>query len=146
MRVSFHEQLTVNMPQRKLLKKFITHIFKKEKTSFSSVDIIFCTDEYLLSINRQFLKHDYYTDIITFNLSKEKMPVEGEIYISVDRVRDNSKILASTFKEELKRVIFHGILHLCGYLDKTKAQEQAMRKKENSYLKLYDSFHESQFP
>lgn len=98
---------------------------------------VFCTDEYLLTINRDFLQHDYYTDIITFELSEPGQPVMGEIYISIDRVRDNAKIHQESFQRELHRVIFHGALHLCGYRDKTKKEQEEMRRKENEYLKRY---------
>ncbi|HMK04956.1 MAG TPA: rRNA maturation RNase YbeY [Ferruginibacter sp.] len=123
--------------ERKKLKRFIEGIFKKEKTSLSSLSYIFCSDEYLLKINKEFLKHDYYTDIITFNLSLAKDKVEGEIYVSYDRVKDNARREAVSFQEELHRVIFHGALHLCGYKDKSKSQIAAMRNKEAEYLKAY---------
>ncbi len=102
-----------------------------------SVNYIFCSDEKLLQVNRDFLQHDYYTDIITFELSGKNRPVEAEIYISVDRVRDNAKTHGTSVKEELHRVIFHGALHLCGYKDKTKSQARVMREMEEKYLKLY---------
>ena len=102
-----------------------------------SIDIIFCTDDYLLEINRGFLKHDYYTDIITFNLAPLNYPVVGELYISVDRVRENAQALGHSFKGELHRVVFHGILHLCGYDDKSKKEEELIRKKENVFLTQY---------
>jgi probable rRNA maturation factor len=91
----------------------------------------------LLNLNQQFLKHDFYTDIITFDLSTTGKAKEGEIYISIDRVRDNAKKLNTSFNKELHRVIFHGALHLCGYKDKNKIQQQEMRKWENYYLELY---------
>ena len=102
-----------------------------------SLDVIFCTDDYLLEINRDFLKHDYYTDIITFNLAPPKYPVVAELYISVDRVRENAEALCISFKAEVHRVIFHGILHLCGYKDKTKKETSLIRKKENLLLTQY---------
>ena len=98
---------------------------------------MFCSDEYLLRINRDYLQHDYYTDIITFDLSEPGGPVQGEIYISVDRVRDNAKELAVSIQKELHRVIFHGVLHLCGYTDKTKQDQARMRALEEKYLDLY---------
>lgn len=104
-----------------------------------SLTYIFCSDEYLLGINRQFLRHDYYTDIISFNLAAKKAPVEGEIYISLDRVKDNARQLKLPFKQELHRVIFHGALHLCGYKDKLRKDITLMRKMEDFYLKKYFS-------
>ena len=98
---------------------------------------IFCSDKYLLEINRQYLNHDYYTDIITFNLSNHPEAVQGEIYISIDRVKDNARQFNASFTQELHRVIFHGALHLCGYKDKTAKEEKLMREKEDQYLALY---------
>jgi probable rRNA maturation factor len=91
-----------------------------------------------LQVNRDFLRHDYYTDIITFDLSDgPQAPISGEIYISVDRVRDNAQRLGTTVKEELHRVIFHGALHLCGYKDKKPADAKAMRAAEDRWLSVY---------
>lgn len=98
---------------------------------------MFCSDEFLLQINREYLQHDYYTDIITFDLSDPGGPVRGEIYISVDRVRENAKDLGTTLRKELLRVIFHGALHLCGYKDKTRQEQARMRDLEEKYLALY---------
>ena len=102
-----------------------------------SLNYIFCTDKQLLEINKQYLKHDFYTDIITFELSPKKQPIEGEIYISIDRVKDNAWSLGETQYSELHRVIFHGALHLCGYKDKNKTELQEMRKTETKYLAQY---------
>ena len=99
--------------------------------------IIFCTDEYLLDINRRFLQHDYYTDIITFNLSGNPKTIEGEIYISVDRINENASSNGVSKKEELHRVIFHGVLHLCGYKDKLQEEKAKMTSAENRHLKMY---------
>jgi probable rRNA maturation factor len=124
------------------LKAQLISLFKKEKTKLQSLNYVFCTDEYLLGINKQFLKHDFYTDIITFNLAHIGHSVQGEIYISVDRVKDNAKTHQTSFKEELHRVIFHGALHLCGYRDKTANDIKEMRKAEDKYLNLYfNGFH-----
>ena len=101
------------------------------------MDYIFCTDAYLLGINKQFLKHNFYTDIITFNLANKKAPIQGEIYISMDRVKENAQIHQTTYKEELHRVIFHGALHLCGHKDKLPGHVKKMRKAEDSYLATY---------
>jgi len=118
------------------LKLFIEEIFKRETVALASLQYIFCTDEYLLELNKQFLNHDYYTDIITFNLSDSTAMV-GEVYISIDRVRDNALNLGISFQQEIQRVIFHGALHLCGYKDKRKAEVVTMRKKEEEYLHLF---------
>ncbi len=126
----------VTLRQRSQLKSFISWVFKNKNKKFNTLHFIFCSDQELLKINQQFLHHDYLTDIITFNLS-ETEEIEGEIYISVERVKENALKLQRSIKEELHRVIFHGILHLCGYKDKSKAQEQGMRKQENFLLQKY---------
>ena len=125
------------LEDRMRLKKFILALFDKEGRRLETLNYIFCSDKYLLSINQSFLSHNYYTDIITFELSETIDVVVGEIYISIDRVRVNSKLFSTTIKEELHRVIIHGALHLCGYKDKTKAERLKMREKENFYLVKY---------
>lgn len=135
--IQFHFLQPVTLQQRQALKTFIRGLFKKERTPVESLTYIFCSDDYLLDINRQYLNHDYYTDIITFELNGKQEPVIGEIYISIDRVRDNATRFKTSLKEELHRVIFHGALHLCGYKDKSPKQEQEMRAKEAQYLRSY---------
>jgi probable rRNA maturation factor len=98
---------------------------------------IFCTDEYLLEINKQFLNHDTFTDIITFDLSETSDTIEGEIYISTERVAENATVFQTSYNRELHRVIFHGALHLCGYRDKKKGEKEEMRRQEEAALKLY---------
>ena len=136
-KVCFFFTTPVSLRDRTKLKKFIEAAFRKEKKKLRSLNYIFCTDKDVLEINRQYLKHDYYTDIITFELSGREGPVEGEVYISMDRVRDNSKIVEEPIKKEIHRVIFHGVLHLCGYGDKSKDEQKKMRKKEELMLKRY---------
>ena len=119
------------------LKAFIESLFKKEKTALATINYIFCSDKYLLSINQQFLKHDYYTDIITFGLHDKGTPVVAEVYISTDRVKENAATNGVTYTNEMLRVLFHGALHLCGYKDKSKADILTMRAKEDAYLKRY---------
>ncbi len=155
-----------SLRNRSALKKFIekqirkTPNFQISKFPNSRINLsfVFCSDEYLLNINRQFLKHDYYTDIITFPLNETKEHIEAEIYISVERVRENalkftdngqrttavkSKIqnpkskMEQDFRQELLRVMFHGVLHLLGYKDKTRANKLEMRKMEEAWLKLF---------
>ena len=138
MPIVFHALEPVIFKQRRLLKKFIIQLFIKEKKSLQSIDIIFCSDEYLLQINKQHLQHDFYTDIITFDLSESLAnPIIGELYISIDRVKDNSALRDEKFSTELLRVIFHGLLHLCGFKDKTKSDIKTMREKEDEYLALF---------
>ena len=127
----------LSLPAKTALKAFIENLFKKEKTPLATINYIFCSDKYLLSINQQFLKHDYYTDIITFGLHEKGTPVVAEVYISTDRVKDNAKTHGTTYSNEMLRVLFHGALHLCGYKDKTKADILTMRAKEDAYLLRY---------
>ena len=140
MAVNFHQQTTCTLKDRNKLKSFIFKLFKKEGKELETLDIIFCTDEYLLQINKDHLAHDYYTDIITFDLSPSKETATvGELYISIDRVKDNAKIHTVTFTNELHRVIFHGSLHLCGYKDKKNEDVVVMRKMEANCLEAYFS-------
>lgn len=124
-------------PDRNLLKRFIVGQLKKEGKKPEAINYVFCDDAYLLEINRQYLDHNTYTDIITFDLSPKGHPLIADIYISIERVRDNAGKLAIPFKSELHRVIFHGVLHLCGYKDKTKAEAILMRTKEEEWLGKY---------
>jgi len=135
--IQFFFPQKTSLEYRSNLKLFIQSIFKKEKTKAQFINIIFCSDEFLLNINKQYLNHDYPTDIITFEISRDLNGITAEIYISVDSVTRNSIDYQSTKKNELHRVIFHGILHLCGYNDKTKEDIALMRFKEDKYLNLY---------
>jgi rRNA maturation RNase YbeY len=137
-KIRFHflqERFTLS--DRSSLKTFIKALFKREKKRLSTLNYIFCSDEYLLEINKQYLKHDFYTDIITFGLSEPDEPINAEVYISVDRVRENTTLFKTTLRKEMHRVIFHGALHLCGYRDKKKEEAALMRKMEDKYLTLY---------
>jgi probable rRNA maturation factor len=127
----------ISLANRTGLKLFVQQIFKREKKKLANLSYIFCSDEYLLNINKTHLNHNYYTDIITFDLSEIPNAITGEIYISADRVRDNAATLGVSIREELHRVIFHGALHLCGYKDKTTKQEKEMRMAENQLLDKY---------
>jgi probable rRNA maturation factor len=134
----FYNDVSFSLPSRGRLKLFIPNIFRLETTkTLRELNYIFCSDEYLLQVNKEFLKHDYYTDIITFDLSDNDSEIAGEIYISIDRVRDNARVNNTWIYMELHRVIFHGVLHLCGYKDKKAADSQQMRAKEDYYLKKY---------
>ena len=140
MAVSFtNADIDFRLPAKQALKKFITSSFEKEAKKKLSVSYVFCSDDFLLGMNQAFLKHDYYTDIITFPLSETEKKVEAEIYISVDRVRDNALKLKTGFDQELIRVIFHGILHLVGYKDKTASQKEEMRKAEEKWIKAFEN-------
>lgn len=108
--------------------------FRKEKKSLKQLNVVFCSDKFLLNINKKFLKHNFLTDVITFQYNKKNTPVEGEIFISVERVRSNAKKFSVTLRDELHRVIIHGALHLCGYNDKTRSAKSIVRKREGRYL------------
>jgi len=127
----------ITAPNRKEIKALIESIFKKEKKTLLSLNYIFCSDEFLLQMNKDFLRHDYFTDIITFDLGHGHS-IEGEIYISLDRVKDNALRFSQSYYKELLRVIIHGALHLCGYKDKTKRETDEMRKREDHYLRLFE--------
>jgi len=137
MQVQFFFLQNITLTNRSALKQFIIKTFKVQGKKLDSLNYIFCSDEYLLDINKANLKHDYYTDIITFNLSPDPNIITGEVYISIDRVRDNALQLQVSLKEELHRVIFHGVLHLCGLKDKSVKDAREMREAEEKCLKDY---------
>ena len=138
MPVVFHQLVPFTLKNKKRLKTFIIEFFIKEGKSLKSMNVIFCSDEYLLDINQQHLQHNFYTDIITFDLSESNSSsIIAELYISIDRVRDNANTLKTDFLTELHRVIFHGALHLCGYKDKKTADIKIMRQKEDETLTQY---------
>ncbi|MEI8053422.1 MAG: rRNA maturation RNase YbeY [Bacteroidota bacterium] len=138
MTTHFFYLLPTHLKNRNKLKLFIGNIIKSENGHINDLNIIFCSDLYLLEINKTYLHHNYFTDIITFDLSNNKSIIKpAEIYISLDRIRQNSIDYQSTIKNELHRVIFHGVLHLCGYKDKTKSQRIEIRARENFYLSKY---------
>jgi probable rRNA maturation factor len=131
----FFETKDFTLKNRSLVKSFIGRLFSKEGYKLESLNFIFCSDKRLLGINRQFFNHDFYTDVITFPISTGDAVV-GEIYISTDRVRDNSSRLGVSFKDELHRVMIHGALHLCGYKDKKDRDIKTIRAREDYYLSL----------
>ena len=133
----FFPEPVPSLRNRTVLKTFLHSLARKERHQLGSLQYVFCDEERLLQINQDFLDHHDLTDIITFTYSDQPGKIEGEIYISVPRVRENSKIFGTSFSRELHRVIFHGLLHLCGYKDKLKSDQQVMRGKEEHYLDLY---------
>ncbi len=135
MAISFSFQKKINLHSRTKLKKWINKTAEQREKKIGNISYIFCSDDELLQINNQYLKHDYYTDVITFDYS-EGAVLNGDIFISVDRVRDNAKQVGVTFEEELYRVMIHGVLHLSGVNDKTEQQAKQMRKAEEDSLKL----------
>ncbi|WP_411811651.1 rRNA maturation RNase YbeY [Chryseobacterium scophthalmum] len=116
---------------------WLKDIILSEGKKLGEINYIFCDDEYLLKVNQDYLQHDYYTDIITFDYVKGKT-ISGEIFVSLQRISDNASTLSKNYEEELRRVLAHGILHLCGYKDKTEEEEQLMRNKEDFYIEKYN--------
>jgi len=135
----FYDSVDFTFRNRTKLKSFIKTMIRKENKKLSYISYIFCTDKSLLYLNRKFLNHNYRTDILTFPLSNNSS-IQAEIYISIDRVKENARIFNISFNKELIRVIFHGVLHLTGYKDKTLREKKEMRAKEDEYLQLYQSF------
>lgn len=133
----FSEEIDFKVPQSVKTSKWIKEVSKSEGYKIGDLNYIFCNDDYLLEINRQYLNHDYYTDIITFDNSEEEGKIEGDIYVSVDRVKDNAENLEVDFAVELKRVLIHGLLHLIGYDDTSDELKLKMRTKEDECLQLY---------
>ena len=119
------------------IEKNIEKLAESESRTLGDINYILCSDPYLLDINRQYLNHDYFTDVITFDYSEDNV-ISGDIFISVDTVADNAKEYGVTFEKELERVMIHGVLHLVGYNDKSDSEVKVMRSKENQYLSLFD--------
>ncbi|MEM9545448.1 MAG: rRNA maturation RNase YbeY [Bacteroidota bacterium] len=137
MSILFHkEEIEVQLPDEKKLTQWLCNIAGTEDKKVKQVTYIFCDDEYLLEINKQFLNHDFYTDIITFPY-KQGSEIESDIFISVDRVRENATLYKVDFDRELLRVIAHGLLHLMGYKDKTKEEEKVMRAQEDLAIERF---------
>lgn len=135
MAISFSFQKKFNLHSRTKLKEWIKKTAEQRGKKIGNISYIFCSDDELLQINNQYLKHDYYTDVITFDYS-EGVILNGDIFISIDRVKDNAEQVGVTFEEELYRVMIHGVLHLSGVNDKTEQQAKQMRKAEEDSLKL----------
>lgn len=139
MAVSFQSQnIEFNLKGKAVIKSWIKRIIELEKKKQGQINFVFTSDEELLKTNIEFLNHDTFTDIITFDYCEDKI-VNGDIIISVERVKDNAEQFKTGFEEELRRVIIHGVLHLCGYKDKSAADELLMRKKENWALKKFEA-------
>lgn len=134
----FNQDITFKLPRPRKTKQWIREVASREGRQLVQLNYIFCSDEYLLSINRQYLKHNTLTDIITFDNSEGGGVIEGDIFISIERVKANATELKTTFNEELHRVLIHGVLHLSGYSDKSASDKSLMRKKEDAYLSLRD--------
>ncbi len=135
----FTENIKINLNNKRRLKAWLSEMIKSNNYLLGDVNYIFCTDTYLHEINLKHLNHDTYTDIITFDNSEHENEIEGDIFISVDRVRENATTHSKDFKDELLRVLVHGVLHLMGYLDKTQKDIEQMRIAEDKAIDLYKS-------
>lgn len=136
--IEFHaEDIDLPSSLSDAYKVWLQKIITNEGFELLHINYIFCSDEYLLEVNKTYLDHDYYTDIITFDNSDEEQFIESDIFISLERVAENAKQLGIEFEQELKRVMAHGVLHLCGYGDKTEEEAQLMREKENGAIVLF---------
>ena len=131
----FEEEVKARLDQKRLIKSWIKESIEKEKKNLGTLNYIFCNDDYLYQMNVEYLQHNTLTDIITFDQSEIQNLIEGDIFISVDRVKENALKFGVDYIEELHRVMIHGALHLIGYKDKNKEQQLKMREKENYYLK-----------
>lgn len=134
--ILFQNKIKFSFSNKREHKEWIKAIAQREGKRVGDINYIFCDDNYLLEINRQYLQHDTYTDIITFDYSEEHV-LNGDIFISIERVKENAALFSTTFFGELLRVMAHGILHLCGYKDKEKEEEIQMRSQEDAAIKLF---------
>ena len=135
MSVSFHRENVSLNADEKLIIKWLTNSVNSLDYSIGELSFVFCSDDYLRMLNIKHLNQDYFTDVIAFDYSKE-MSLIGDVFISTERVKENAKLFNVSFNEELFRVIIHGVLHLCGFKDKTKEEKAEMRSKENDFLSL----------
>lgn len=130
----FNEEVDITLKNQMLIIQWIKDTIRQENQQLGNLNFIFCSDAYLHQINLEYLNHDTYTDIITFPYSDSS--VEGDIYISIDRIKENADKFKVSFENELNRVIIHGVLHLLGYKDKSNKEKEQMTLKENFYLRL----------
>jgi probable rRNA maturation factor len=133
----FCNEIRFKLKNPRKVTSWIKKVVEKESATIQEINYVFCSDSYLLSLNQGFLKHNTLTDIITFDNSVEASVLEGEIYISVERVKENAKKYNVPFEDELRRVMIHGVLHLLGYKDKKPTEKALMRKKEEACLSLH---------
>lgn len=132
-KLNFHvESIDFDFQNAENVSKWLLNTCKDCQKSVSNIDFIFCSDSYLLEINKKYLNHDSFTDIITFPLGSD--PIEANIFISIDRVKENAQLYKEEFLDELHRVMVHGVLHMIGYGDKTEQEKEIMREKENHFL------------
>lgn len=132
----FSEEIEFKISNEEKILKWLLGIIIDSEYELEEINYIFCSDEYLHKINLEQLNHDTYTDVITFQYNDSEEAIESDIYISIDRIRENAEKFKVTFEEELHRVMVHGILHMIGYNDKSEKEEEEMREKENASLSL----------
>lgn len=133
----FTEDISFDLSLLSVVPPWLISVASSKSFQVDNLNFILCSDEYLLRVNQDYLQHDYYTDVITFDNSEDKHFIAADIFISIDRVRENSSFLQTTFHNELLRVIVHGTLHLMGFNDKTKGDKSLMTTQENLALELY---------
>ena len=133
----FNEDIAFPKVKKRITSNWIKQVISIEEKRVGDISFIFCSDEYLLDVNRKYLNHDYYTDIITFD-NVEGIVINGDIFISVDRVKENSIDFETSFDNEIHRILIHGVLHLLGYKDKAKKDKLLMTEKEDLYIKLFN--------
>lgn len=134
----FVEDVSFDLQELTSVPSWLTQVVSTHQASIANINYIFCSDKYLLHLNRDYLSHNYYTDIITFdNRDDADQPIESDIFVSVERVQENSERLSSDFFSELLRVLVHGVLHLLGFLDSSDEERSKMRELENEYITLY---------
>lgn len=136
--ILFHSVTDFVLSKKLLHKRWLSAIASHEGYRVGEINYIFCDDEYLLKLNLEYLQHDTLTDIITFDYVEDKV-LNGDIYISIERVKENSEIFSVPFEQELHRVLSHGLLHLCGYKDKTDGEAAVMRKMEEFSIRLFET-------
>jgi rRNA maturation RNase YbeY len=135
--IFFNEDINFKFRGKKNFKSWLKKVADKEGFKIKDLNYIFCSDEYLLEINVDYLNHNTFTDIITFDNSEDESTIEGDIFVSIERVRENSQTLNTVFDEELKRVIVHGLLHLCGHDDHSNEDKAEMRRLESEYISIF---------
>lgn len=135
--IFFNEDINFKFQGKNVIKAWLKKVADKEGFKVKNLNYIFCSDEYLHKINVEYLEHDTYTDIITFDNSEEDDVIEGDIFVSIERVKENSQTLNTVFDDELKRVIVHGLLHLCGYDDHSIEDKAEMRRLESEYISIF---------
>lgn len=136
----FTEDIQFNLSEKDKITNWIRDVLIQEQKLNAYINYIFCSDRYILDINKEYLDHDYFTDIITFDQSEDEALLESDIYISIERIKENAEEFGQSFSLEFKRVLIHGVLHLLGYGDKTEQDQIAMRKKEDACLSLYENY------